>query len=120
MTKKKYKRYIPEFKRHVLKCASEDGVTERSYARSWGSVHVSFAVGEISIGFWVTKLFRARVKVGTQELTKLDQRELAKVKQERDHLRDAAVFFAKEAEMRYRCIDRRSQPISGEYDVPLA
>ena len=30
MTKKKYKRYSPEFKRHTLKRASEDGVTDLS------------------------------------------------------------------------------------------
>ena len=28
MTKKKYRRYSPEFKRHVLKRASEDGMTD--------------------------------------------------------------------------------------------
>ncbi len=28
MTKKQYRRYGPEFKRHVLKRASEDGVTD--------------------------------------------------------------------------------------------
>jgi transposase-like protein len=30
MPKKKYRRYSPEFKRHALKRASEDGVTDRS------------------------------------------------------------------------------------------
>jgi len=29
MTKKKYRRYSPEFKRHALKRASEDGVTDK-------------------------------------------------------------------------------------------
>jgi len=29
MTKKKYKRYSPEFKRHALKKASEDGMTDK-------------------------------------------------------------------------------------------
>jgi len=33
MTKKKYRRYSPEFKRQVLKRASEDGVTEGRYIR---------------------------------------------------------------------------------------
>ena len=30
MPKKKYRRYSPEFKRHALKRASEDGVTDNS------------------------------------------------------------------------------------------
>ena len=29
MTKKKHRRYSPEFKRHTLKRASEDGVTDK-------------------------------------------------------------------------------------------
>ena len=35
MTKKKYRRYSPEFKRHVLKRASEDGVTDLCVANSY-------------------------------------------------------------------------------------
>ncbi len=31
MTKKKYRRYSPEFKRHVLKRASEDAVTDKAF-----------------------------------------------------------------------------------------
>ena len=34
MTKKKYRRYSPEFKRHALKRASEDGVTDQIVTRS--------------------------------------------------------------------------------------
>lgn len=30
MTKKKYRRYSPEFKRHALKRASEDGATDET------------------------------------------------------------------------------------------
>ena len=32
MTKKKYKRYSPEFERHTLERAREDGVTDKGYA----------------------------------------------------------------------------------------
>ena len=36
MTKKKYRRYSPEFKRHALKRASEDGVTDREVCKDIG------------------------------------------------------------------------------------
>ena len=36
MTKKKYKRYSPEFKRHVLKRGSEDGVTHKVVCEELG------------------------------------------------------------------------------------
>jgi hypothetical protein len=50
-------------------------------------VSASSGVGEISTGFWVMKRFLVRVS----------KRKLAKAEQERDFLRDAAVFFAKES-----------------------
>ena len=36
MTKKEYRRYSPEFKRHVLKRASEDGVTDKGVCEHVG------------------------------------------------------------------------------------
>ncbi len=36
MTKKKYRRYSPEFKRHALKRASEDGVTDKEVCEDVG------------------------------------------------------------------------------------
>ena len=36
MTKKKYRRYSPEFKRHALKRASEDGVTDKGVCEELG------------------------------------------------------------------------------------
>jgi len=36
MTKKKYRRYSPEFKRHALKRASEDGVTDQDVCDDLG------------------------------------------------------------------------------------
>jgi transposase len=47
-------------------------------------VHVSWLVGEMNCG------------TRNEELTRL-KRELAKVKQERDFLKDAVVYFAKES-----------------------
>ena len=36
MAKKKYRRYSPEFKRHALKRASEDGVTDKAVCADLG------------------------------------------------------------------------------------
>ncbi len=36
MTKKKYKRYSPDFKRLVLKRASEDGMTDKGVCEELG------------------------------------------------------------------------------------
>ncbi len=36
MTKKKYRRYSPEFKRHALKRASEDGMTDQGVCEELG------------------------------------------------------------------------------------
>ena len=36
MTKKKYRRYSREFKRHALKRASEDGVTDKEVCEDLG------------------------------------------------------------------------------------
>jgi len=83
MTKKKrYKRYSPEFKREALKRASEEGVTDSRWRDEFR------LLGDDA--------FPGQGKSRDEELTKL-KRELAKVKQERDFLKDAAVFFAKES-----------------------
>jgi len=56
MTKKKYRRNGPEFKRQVLKRASEDGMTARESARILVSVNINFVIGEISADFWYKSL----------------------------------------------------------------
>ena len=97
MTKKKrYKRYSPEFKREALKRASEEGVTDvivceeldisARQLRRWRDE--SRLLGD--------EAFPGQGRSRDEELSKL-KRELAKVKQERDFLKDAAVFFAKES-----------------------
>ena len=58
-----------------------------SSVKSSASVRGNCVVGEMSSG---------QGKSRDEELTTL-KRELAKVKQERDFLKDAAVFFAKES-----------------------
>ena len=94
---RKYKRYSAEFKREVLKRASEDGITDKEICEELG-------VSARQLGRWRDELrllgedaFNGK-QGGTHddEIVKL-KRELAKVKEERDFLKSAVVFFAKES-----------------------
>ena len=90
------KRYSAEFKREALKRASEEGMTDVQVCEELG-------VSTRQIRRWRDELrahgenaFPGHGKSHDQELTKL-RRELAKVKQERDFLKEAAAYFAKES-----------------------
>jgi transposase-like protein len=95
---RKYKRYNPEFKREALKRASEDGMTDKFVCEELG-------ISSRQLGRWrdELRLLGNDAFVGkgghstAEEMIRL-KRELAKVKQERDFLKDAVVFFAKESE----------------------
>ena len=97
MSKRKpYKRYSPEFKREVLKRASEEGVTDRLICKE-------LDVSERQLRRWRDEFrllgddaFPGQGRSRDEEITRL-KRELAKAKQERDFLKEAAVFFAKES-----------------------
>jgi len=96
MTKKKYKRYSPEFKRHVLKRASEDGVTDKGVCEELEISARQLRRWRDQYRLLGDEAFPGQGRSRDEELTKL-KRELSKVKQERDFLKDAAVFFAKES-----------------------
>ncbi len=97
MTKKKrYKRYRPEFKREALKRASEEGVTDVQVCEELGISARQLRRWRDEFRLLGDAAFPGQGKSRDEELTKL-KRELAKVKQERDFLKDAAVFFAKES-----------------------
>ncbi len=95
---RKYQRYSPEFKREALKRASEDGMTDKVVCDELG-------ISSRQLGRWrdELRLLGDDAFVGkggrsaAEEVIRL-KRELAKVKQERDFLKDAVVFFAKESE----------------------
>ena len=97
MTKRKpYKRYSPEFKREALKRASEEGVTDIFICKELG-------ISERQLRRWRDEFrllgddaFPGQGRSRDEEITKL-KRELNKIKQERDFLKEAAVFFAKES-----------------------
>ena len=99
MSAKGRRRFSREFKLEAVKLASQEGVSIGQVARD--------------LGIWETVLRRwrqqyeekghqafggsGRVAPQDEELVRL-KRELARVKRERDFLKSAAVFFAKESE----------------------
>ncbi len=96
MKKKKYRRYSPEFKRHALKRASEDGTTDQGVCEDLGISPRQLRRWRDQYRLLGDEAFPGQGRSRDEELTKL-KRELAKVKQERDFLKDAAVFFARES-----------------------
>ncbi len=97
MTKRKrYKRYSPEFKREVLKRASEEGVTDVIVCEELGINARQLRRWRDEFRLLGDDAFPGQGHSRDEELTKL-KRELAKIKQERDFLKDAAVYFAKES-----------------------
>jgi transposase len=91
-----YKRYSPEFKREALKRASEGGVTDKSVCEELGISARQLSRWRDELRLYGGDAFPGQGRSRDEELTKL-KRENAKLRQERDFLRDAAVFFAKES-----------------------
>ena len=96
MTKKKYRRYSPEFKRQALQRASEDGVTDRRVCEELGISERQLRRWRDQFRLLGDEAFPGQGRKRDEELAEL-KRKLAKAEQERDFLRDAAVFFAKES-----------------------
>jgi transposase len=96
MTNKKYRRYSPEFKRHALKRASEDGMTDQGVCDDLGISARQLRRWRDQYRLLGDEAFPGQGKSRDEEITKL-KRENAKLRQERDFLKDAAVFFARES-----------------------
>ena len=93
---RKYKRHSPEFKRAALKRASEDGITDKALC-------AELEISDRQLRRWRDEsrllgedAFCGQGSSRNEEMTKL-KRELVKVKQERDFLKQAAAYFAKES-----------------------
>ena len=97
MTKKKrYKRYSPEFKREALKRAAGEGVTDKAVCEELGISVRQLSRWRDELHLLGSEAFPGQGHSRDEELTRL-KRENAKLRQERDFLKDAAVFFAKES-----------------------
>ena len=94
---RKYKRYSPEFKREALKRASEDGTTDKQVCEELGISGRQLLRWRDEFRLLGNDAFPGQGHSRDEEVTRL-KRELAKVKQERDFLKHAVVFFAKEPE----------------------
>lgn len=89
------RKYSDEYKREAVALTLQAGVTQAQVARELGiSAHM--------LGRWVREFreigeaaFPGKGKSRDTEMTAL-KRELARVKKERDFLREAATFFAKD------------------------
>jgi len=93
---RRYKRYSPEFKREALKRASEDGVTDKLVCEELGISARQLRRWRDEYRLLGDEAFPGQGRSRDEELTKL-KRKLAQVEQERDFLKSAAVFFAKES-----------------------
>ena len=93
---KKYKRYSPEFKRAALKRASEDGITDKAVCKELEISDRQLRRWRDNYRLLGEDAFPGQGHSRDEEMTLL-KRELAKVKQERDFLKQAAAYFAKES-----------------------
>ena len=95
MEKRSRRNYSPEFKREAVSLANQPGQTVASVANDLG-------IGAGVLGRWKRELsergnkaFGGQGVARDQEMMQL-RRELAQVKKERDFLKDAASYFAKQ------------------------
>ncbi len=97
MTKpKRYKRYGSEFKREAIRRASEEGVTDAAVCAELGISTRQFRRWRDELQLLGNDAFPGQGRTRDQELTDLKP-ELAKVKKERDFLKEAAAYFARES-----------------------
>ena len=97
MTKpKRYKRYSAEFKREAILRASEEGITDAAVCAELGISTRQFRRWRDEIQLLGNDAFPGQGRSRDEELTAL-KRELAKVKKERDFLKEAAAYFARES-----------------------
>jgi transposase len=90
------KRYSAEFKREALRRANEEGVTDTLVAEELGFSTRQLRRWRDEAKSHGDNAFPGQGKSRDEELTRL-KRKLAKVEQERDFLKEAAAYFAKES-----------------------
>ena len=90
------KRYSAEFKREALRRANEPGVTDVLVAEELGINARQLRRWRDAVNRDGAAAFPGQGKSRDEEITQL-KRKLAKVEQERDFLKEAAAYFAKES-----------------------
>jgi transposase len=90
------KRYSTEFKREALRRANEPGVTDVLVAEELGINARQLRRWRDAVEREGDAAFPGQGNSRDEEMTQL-KRKLAKVEQERDFLKEAAAYFAKES-----------------------
>ena len=90
------KRYSAEFKREALRRANEEGVTDVLVAEELGITARQLRRWRDLVKREENNAFPGQGNARDQEMMRL-KRKLAKVEQERDFLKEAAAYFAKES-----------------------
>ena len=94
--RKPYKRYSPEFKREALKRATEEGVTDKAICKELDISARQLRRWRDEFRLLGDDAFPGQGRSRDEEITSL-KRELAKTRQERDFLKEAAIYFAKDS-----------------------
>ena len=97
MTKKKYQHYSSEFKVLALRRAREDGVTDKEVCDDLGVSGRQLRRWRDQFRLDGEEAFPGLNRSHSEEVSEL-KRKLKRAEQERDFLKDAAVFFAKESQ----------------------
>ena len=98
MTKpKRYKRYSSEFKRAAILRAAKEGNTDKAVCEELGISTRQFQRWRDELHLLGDDAFPGQGRTRDEELSAL-KRELAQVKKERDFLKEAAAYFAKESQ----------------------
>ena len=90
------RRYSPEFKREAIALTRQPGVSCRQIALEVGINPNLLSRGRREADEETDMAFKGSGSPRDEEVARL-KRELVRVKKERDFLREAAVFFAKES-----------------------
>ena len=97
MTKpKRYKRYSAEFKKEAIKRSSEEGVTDKAVCDELGISTRQYRRWRDELHILGRDAFPGKGQSRDDEVTAL-KHELAQVKKERNFLKEAAAYFAKES-----------------------
>ena len=90
------RRYTKQFKEEAIRLVRQEGVSLAQVAQDLGINAEMLRRWRKNAETLGTKAFRGQGFARDEELAKL-KRELGRVKRERDFLRDAAAYFAKES-----------------------
>ena len=90
------KRYTKQFKEEALRLASQEGVSLAQVAKDLGLDASMLRRWRKEANLGSSQAFRGHGYARDEEIARL-KRDLGRVKRERDFLRDAAAYFAKES-----------------------